>query len=162
MKVTNEKSSRSRLRSFDVNESAASGMLNDILQDCDAYLGGCSLGKGFQRAAQNYMKEQEEIEGFPVEDPFYVVDIGVVVSQVYQCAYYGCSLLFCLHFACIRHDVSSQSHSCFCTCTHYNHINLLVTFIRASLLPTRRCLLRRQVQPRSGAHSNIGRLGMQL
>ena len=60
------------------------------------FLGGSSIGKGFKKAAKTYLKRQEEAEAdaadqqqqsqgdFDPEDAFYVVDLGVLVSQVYQ------------------------------------------------------------------------------
>ena len=82
---------RGRAQSFDeINERAASGRLQGILAECNASIGGCSLGKGFQRVARHYLDDQQQqhggvCDGLPTDDSFYVVDIGILVSQVYQC-----------------------------------------------------------------------------
>jgi hypothetical protein len=95
----------SRSLSFhDVDSQQASGILADILKENDVFLGGSSVGKGLKKAANFYLSERvatapkpthldlpgaadlaEECEVTPVEEAFYVMDLGVVVSQVYQC-----------------------------------------------------------------------------
>lgn len=98
---------RSRSNSFALlDEAKSSGILSDVLLDHDVFLGGSSLGKGLAKAAKYYMKNMlstmprpnhfnlpgaadiaETAEMMPLEDSFYVVDLGVLVSQVYQCTY---------------------------------------------------------------------------
>lgn len=75
-----------------ITSSYASKQLQDILKENDVYIGGSSIGKGFKNAARHYLRsstiakyECEEMTlSLPREAAFYVVDIGVVVSQVYQ------------------------------------------------------------------------------
>lgn len=94
----------SRALSFSqIDESQASGILADVVKESDVWLGGSSLGKGLKKAANYYMRNNllrmdkpnhlqlqgaddlnEDAEKMPLEESFYVVDIGVVVSQVYQ------------------------------------------------------------------------------
>ena len=90
----------------DVDCHQASGILGDVLQEANVFLGGSSIGKGLKKAANYYLRENKydshnrpyhlslpgakdlvlsEQEQVPVEEAFYVVDLGVVVSQVYQC-----------------------------------------------------------------------------
>lgn len=95
---------RPRSNSFaQVDETQASGILTDVLAEHNVFLGGSSIGKGLPKAARYYLRQKftnmptpshfnlsgsrhivanEEI--MPVEDSFYVLDLGVVVSQVYQ------------------------------------------------------------------------------
>lgn len=87
----------------DIDESQASGILSDVIKESNVYLGGSSIGKGLKKAANYYMKNHllkmdapthfnlsgasdlnEDAEKIPLENSFYVVDIGIVVSQVYQ------------------------------------------------------------------------------
>ena len=85
---------RTLSKSFaDIDTTSATGILDGILRDNDVFLGGSSIGKGFKKAAKTYLKRQEEAEAdaaeqsqgdFDPEDAFYVVDLGVLVSQVYQ------------------------------------------------------------------------------
>jgi ornithine decarboxylase len=88
---------RVRSSSFaDIDEVQASGILTDLLRENDVFLGGCSIGKGFKTAARRYLHQAQaeakqlakhpdlEIDATPLEEAFYVVDLGVVVSQVYQ------------------------------------------------------------------------------
>jgi len=102
---SDQRQRHSRTLSFsEVDETKASGKLEEILRDCRATMGGCSIGKGLQRAARQHLDERRSsgredglddiredddlgaaASQFPMEDPFYIVDIGVVVSQVYQC-----------------------------------------------------------------------------
>lgn len=86
----------------------SSGILSDILRENDVYLGGSAMGKGFRRAARYYLRKQAPKRVLDkstpadakrmakhahllkpgveqrVEDAFYVVDIGVIVSQFHQ------------------------------------------------------------------------------
>ncbi|CAB9516488.1 Antizyme inhibitor 1 [Seminavis robusta] len=80
--IMKQPDSRSRSSSFaDLDEVQASGILEDIVRENNVLLGGSSIGKGFKKAARAYLKQQQlEV----VEDAFYVVDLGVLVSQVYQ------------------------------------------------------------------------------
>lgn len=93
-----------RAKSFQaVDESIASGILSDVVKESNVFLGGASLGKGLKKAANYYMTNhlmkiepgshfnlpgaedlEEGAEKVPLEKSFFVVDIGVVVSQVYQ------------------------------------------------------------------------------
>ncbi|CAJ1954113.1 unnamed protein product [Cylindrotheca closterium] len=99
---------RNRGLSFhDVDPHETSGILDEILKESNAYMGGASMGKGLKKAAQHYldqrfakvsstnpMKSILELPGAgllsadcnsnPNEEPFYIMDIGVLVSQVYQ------------------------------------------------------------------------------
>jgi hypothetical protein len=102
----------SRSFSFhEINAEQATGVLGDILKENDVYLGGSSMGKGLKKAAQYYLKERvadtvsnkkstkdylalpgaddlnPDCDKDPLEEAFYIVDLGVVVSQVYQCEY---------------------------------------------------------------------------
>lgn len=73
-----------------ITSSYASDLLQDILKENEVFVGGSSIGKGFKKAARHYLRtssiakyEQMNLS-LPREAAFYVVDIGVVVSQVYQ------------------------------------------------------------------------------
>jgi hypothetical protein len=89
-----------------VDPLQSSGILSDVLKESDIYFGGSSMGKGLQKAARYYLDERlsktqkaeyldlpgaqdlsEECDPTPNEKPFYVVDLGVVISQVYQCKF---------------------------------------------------------------------------
>ncbi len=50
-------SSRRSLSFSRVDESGASGVLSEILRDCNASLGGCSIGRGFKKAALGVLEE---------------------------------------------------------------------------------------------------------
>lgn len=98
---------RQRSNSFaNINEAQASGILTDVLRENEVYIGGSSLGKGLTKAAKYYMKNKlstiprpnhfnlpgandivPTADTMPLEDSFYVLDLGVVVSQVYQCKF---------------------------------------------------------------------------
>jgi hypothetical protein len=86
-----------------VQPEEASGVLEDVLRDNEVYLGGGSIGKGLKKAARFFLQErlskaplpehfelhgaedlEADIDVVPLEESFYVIDIGVVVSQVYQ------------------------------------------------------------------------------
>jgi len=70
------------MSSMDVMPDPAegAGILSDIMRQNNVYLGGSAMGKGFRRAARYYLQSDQGV----AEDSFYVVDIGVVVSQYYQ------------------------------------------------------------------------------
>jgi hypothetical protein len=100
-------------RSFsfhEINAEQATGVLSDILRENDVFLGGSSMGKGLKKAAQYYLQERSaacekkqpvhlslpgaidlnpDCEKEPLEEAFYIVDLGVVVSQVYQCKFFS-------------------------------------------------------------------------
>ena len=104
--------SDSSFADLDVDPEESAGVLQDILHNNDVYLGGSALGKGFRRAARYYLQqvgpkntiddtnlllgeidedkayleelEEEVMDAVPAEDSFYVVDIGIIVSQFYQ------------------------------------------------------------------------------
>lgn len=100
---------RSRGLSFhDVDPHETSGILGEILKESNAFLGGASMGIGLKKAAQYYLERRSaresstnpmgdildlpgadlltaECNANPNEEPFYIMDIGVLVSQVYQC-----------------------------------------------------------------------------
>ena len=79
-----------------VNGAQASGILEDILRENSALLGGSSIGQGFGKAARYHIREtlvkrrkqldhpDLDLQSPVLEDSFYVVDLGVVVSQVFQ------------------------------------------------------------------------------
>jgi hypothetical protein len=99
---------RARSSSFtEIDHVEASGILGDVLIESNVYLGGSSVGKGLTKAATYYLSERafrtpkpshlclpgvEDLDDGcdpnPDEDAFYVIDLGVVVSQVYQCEYH--------------------------------------------------------------------------
>jgi hypothetical protein len=86
-----------------IDEVESSGILSDVVRKNQVFLGGSSVGKGLTKAARYFLQERVskapvpehfELAGAselnvdalltPLEDSFYVVDIGVLVSQVYQ------------------------------------------------------------------------------
>jgi hypothetical protein len=86
-----------------IDESQASGILGDVVKENNVWLGGSSIGKGLKKAATYYMKKNllkmdkpshlqlpgsedlnDDADRMPMEESFYVTDIGIVVSQVYQ------------------------------------------------------------------------------
>jgi hypothetical protein len=86
-----------------IDEVESSGILSDVLRENNVFLGGSALGKGLNNAARYYLADRlakapplemlelpaaielnEDVDATPLEDSFYVIDIGVVVSQVYQ------------------------------------------------------------------------------
>jgi hypothetical protein len=93
-----------RIVSFSgIDEVESSGILSDVVRKNQVFLGGSSVGIGLTKAARFFLKERVskapvpehfELAGAselnddalltPLEDSFYVVDIGVLVSQVYQ------------------------------------------------------------------------------
>jgi len=74
----------------------ASAILEHVMRENDVMMGGSSIGKGLEIAAGNHLQksfiENQSIMDHPdlnikepiLEDPFYIVDIGVVISQAYQ------------------------------------------------------------------------------
>jgi hypothetical protein len=88
----------------DIDEAQSSGILADVFRESDVYLGGSSVGKGLKKAARYYLEDRlagapkpahlflpgaadlnPDVDQMPLEEAFYVIDLGVVVSQVYQC-----------------------------------------------------------------------------
>jgi hypothetical protein len=86
-----------------IDEVESSGILSDVVRKNEVFLGGSSVGKGLTKAARYFLNERLakapvpehfEFAGAselnddalltPLEDSFYVLDIGVLVSQVYQ------------------------------------------------------------------------------
>ena len=84
-------------------QAPVAGVLAPVIRKNSVFLGGSSMGKGFRRAARYYLRKEAPLkisdaalptEGFRgllnpgvehrVEEPFYVLDIGVVISQFYQ------------------------------------------------------------------------------
>jgi len=86
----------------EVDEVESAITLTQLFREKKVYLGGSSMGKGFRRAAHYYLNNLKErsipehfefngaldlndsIKAGPVEESFYVVDLGVIVSQFYQ------------------------------------------------------------------------------
>ena len=80
-----------------------SGVLGQLIQEQNVYVGGSCMGKGLKKAAVHYLEKRaaaasnpllklpgasllsEDCNPTPNEEPFYIVDLGVLVSQVYQC-----------------------------------------------------------------------------
>jgi hypothetical protein len=78
-------------------------ILSDLIKEYSVFLGGGSLGKGLKKAAMHHLTAPrcepdhfslegandltENVDQLPREDSFYVVDIGVLISQMYQCKY---------------------------------------------------------------------------
>jgi hypothetical protein len=140
----------------------ASGILSDVLKEADVFLGGCSIGKGLKKAASYYLNERSvknashlllpgakdlALDGddqTPTEEAFYIVDLGVVVSQVYQCKFTNMMTLSVgVAHSCLRANKRPCAHP------------RLFHFIdRASLLSSHRTILRRQVQPRPDHHQS--------
>ena len=68
----------------------------NVLKENNVFLGGSAIGKGFKTAAAQHLSARRaanerllshpdlDLDKPPVEEPFYVVDLGIVVSQVYQ------------------------------------------------------------------------------
>mmetsp|Transcript_51180 Transcript_51180/g.75947 ORF Transcript_51180/g.75947 Transcript_51180/m.75947 type:complete len:410 (+) Transcript_51180:79-1308(+) len=86
-----------------IDSVGASDLLSQVIRDNNVLLGGSSMGMGFRTAARYYLTshfarqtpEYFNQEGAldlnpdlfkikPVEDSFYVLDLGVVISQLYQ------------------------------------------------------------------------------
>ena len=93
---------------FDAEENAS--ILSDVFKENQVYLGGSAIGKGFRRSARYYLQSIASANDIgngndagnsglgdididdadlPPEDPFFVVDLGVVVYQYYN---------WCRHF----------------------------------------------------------------
>jgi hypothetical protein len=92
---------RTRAKSFSkVDIPYASNRLSELLIQEGVYLGGSSVGKGLKHAARYHLHQRVAPPDFynlpgaldlepnadraPLEDSFYVIDIGVLISQVYQ------------------------------------------------------------------------------
>ena len=81
------------------------GILAPLIREHSVFLGGSSMGKGFRRATRYYLRKTAPLKipdaalspslgdssnllnpgvEHRVEEPFYVVDIGMVISQLYQ------------------------------------------------------------------------------
>ena len=101
MTVARPSPARSRAKSFsNVDVSSASNRLSEFLINEGVYLGGSSVGKGLKQAARYHLHNRVAKPDFynlpgaadlepgadraPLEDSFYVIDIGLLVSQVYQ------------------------------------------------------------------------------
>lgn len=86
-----------------IDEVESKGILSKVLIDNGVYLGGSAIGTGLNRATRYYLLERvskapvpqhfqnieagvlnEGVDLTPIEDSFFVVDLGIVVSQVYQ------------------------------------------------------------------------------
>lgn len=81
----------------------SSGILSDILRENDVIEGCSSFGEGLSRAVSLYMMKnistikkptkgnkldntnKVQTDDQELEDSFYVIDIGVIVTQFYQC-----------------------------------------------------------------------------
>jgi hypothetical protein len=119
MTIPRPSPTRTRAKSFNkVDALSASNRLADVLINEGVYLGGSSMGKGLKHAARYHLHKRVAKPDFydlpgaadlvpgadraPLEDSFYVVDIGVLVSQVYQWRRYFprvepfCTLTLCL------------------------------------------------------------------
>ncbi|CAB9512458.1 Ornithine decarboxylase [Seminavis robusta] len=87
----------------DIDEAQASGILEGVIKESRVFLGGAAIGKGLKKAANYYLNNNLRLmetpshfqldgakdlevnaDKVPLENSFYVVDIGVVVSQVFQ------------------------------------------------------------------------------
>lgn len=95
---------RSSSKSFSfIEPEAQTGILEDVIKDNKVFLGGASIGLGLNKAARYFLEERlskapvpecfdfpgaddlnEDAIRSPLEESFYVIDIGAVVSQVYQ------------------------------------------------------------------------------
>jgi hypothetical protein len=86
-----------------IDEVESKGILSKVLIDNGVYLGGSAIGTGLNRATRYYLSERvskasipehfqniekgvinDGVDLTPIEDSFFVVDLGIVVSQVYQ------------------------------------------------------------------------------
>jgi len=85
-----------------IDEVESSGILSNVLRENKVFLGGSPIGKGLNRAARYYLSEcitkatpehfelpgaadiNDNVDLTPIEESFFVVDLGIVVSQVYQ------------------------------------------------------------------------------
>jgi hypothetical protein len=101
MTIPRPSHARPRAKSFSkVDVSTASNLLSELLIKEGVYIGGSSVGKGLKHAARYHLHQRVAKPDFynlpgaldlepgadraPLEDSFYVVDIGLLVSQVYQ------------------------------------------------------------------------------
>lgn len=87
---------------YNSDEAIASGILSQVIRDNKVILGGASMGKGLRKVARYVIQSHltktrpdyfeysgaadlnEGIKADPVEESFYIFDLGVVVSQFYQ------------------------------------------------------------------------------
>jgi hypothetical protein len=67
-----------------IDETESSGILSNLFRANQVFLGGAAMGIGLTKAARFYLNERAKSEAMAVEESFYVVDLGVIVSQVYQ------------------------------------------------------------------------------
>lgn len=67
-----------------IDQAESSGILSDLLRDNEVFLGGAAIGIGLTKAARYYLSKREKVANMAVEESFYVVDLGIIVSQVYQ------------------------------------------------------------------------------
>ena len=101
MTIPRPSPSRARAKSFSkVDISYASNRLSELLIQEGVYLGGSSVGKGLKHAARYHLHQrvlppdfynlpgakdlEPNADRVPLEDSFYVIDIGLLISQVYQ------------------------------------------------------------------------------
>ena len=101
MTIARPSPARSRAKSFsNVDVTSASNRLSEFLINEGVYLGGSSVGKGLKQAARYHLHKrvakpdfynlpgaanlEPDADRAPLEDSFYVIDIGLLVSQVYQ------------------------------------------------------------------------------
>ena len=101
MVIPRPSSTRPRAKSFSkVDVPNASNCLSELLIKEGVYLGGSSVGKGLKHAARYHLHQRVTPPDFytlpgaidlepntdrtPLEDSFYIIDIGVLISQVYQ------------------------------------------------------------------------------
>jgi len=66
---------RTYSHTFEVDETKASGLIAKTLHENKVFLSGSSVGKGLIKSAKRYIETEN------TEDSFYVVDIGMIVSQ---------------------------------------------------------------------------------
>jgi hypothetical protein len=131
MTVARPSPARSRAKSFsNVDVTSASNRLSEFLINEGVYLGGSSVGKGLKHAARYHLHNRVAKPDFynlpgaadlepgadraPLEDSFYIVDIGVLVSQVYQWRrYFPRVEPFCksMREGCFRH-VTPRNDEC--------------------------------------------------
>jgi hypothetical protein len=81
---TKQRSASVSMSFANIDETESSGILSNLFRANQVFLGGSSMGLGLTKAARFYLNEREKSEGMAVEESFYVIDLGVIVSQVYQ------------------------------------------------------------------------------
>jgi ornithine decarboxylase len=100
--VNKSTSSAHNHKHAETDELQSAKILTNMFREKQVYVGGSSMGKGFRKAASYYLNSlksrqapshfqlegavdlNDNIKNNPVEESFYVVDLGVVVSQFYQ------------------------------------------------------------------------------